>query len=266
MDILATDPRPQILSLGAGVQSTTMYLMAALGEITPKPDFAIFADTQDEPLHVYTHLADLQEQYGATIPIIRVTKGRLSDAIKRGIETSNTRFASIPGYLLAPNGDKGIGRRQCTREYKIDPINSYTWKKYRKLPLIMWIGISLDEATRMKPSRVKRVSNRWPLIEKRMTRHSCVRWLQSHGFAVPKKSACVYCPYHNNATWRELKTDPIIWQEVETMDALLRKWPSMRGEVFLHPDRKPIGEVDLTTPQDHGQQEFDMECEGYCGI
>jgi len=38
-----------ILSLGAGVQSSTMALMAAHGEITPTPDAAIFADVGDEP-------------------------------------------------------------------------------------------------------------------------------------------------------------------------------------------------------------------------
>lgn len=38
-----------VLSLGAGVQSSTMALMAAKGEITPMPDCAIFADTQSEP-------------------------------------------------------------------------------------------------------------------------------------------------------------------------------------------------------------------------
>ena len=37
--------RLRVLSLGAGVQSTTLALMAAHGEIGPMPDCAIFADT-----------------------------------------------------------------------------------------------------------------------------------------------------------------------------------------------------------------------------
>lgn len=41
--------RLRALSLGAGVQSTTMALMAAHGEIGPMPDCAIFADTGWEP-------------------------------------------------------------------------------------------------------------------------------------------------------------------------------------------------------------------------
>lgn len=49
--------RLRILSLGAGVQSTTLALMAAHGEIGPMPDCAIFADTGWEPKAVYEHLA-----------------------------------------------------------------------------------------------------------------------------------------------------------------------------------------------------------------
>ena len=41
----SSEIRLRALSLGAGVQSTTMALMAAHGEIGPMPDCAIFADT-----------------------------------------------------------------------------------------------------------------------------------------------------------------------------------------------------------------------------
>lgn len=44
------------LSLGAGVQSTTLALMFAHGEMPVRLDAAIFADTQCEPVSVYRHL------------------------------------------------------------------------------------------------------------------------------------------------------------------------------------------------------------------
>ena len=34
----------------------------------------------------------------------------------------------------------------------------------------MWIGISMDEIMRMKPARIWWQQNRWPLIEKKMSR------------------------------------------------------------------------------------------------
>ena len=39
------DTKWNVLNLGAGVQSSTLALMAATGAITPMLDFAIFADT-----------------------------------------------------------------------------------------------------------------------------------------------------------------------------------------------------------------------------
>ncbi len=45
----------RVLSLGAGVQSTTLALMIEKGEI-PMVDAAIFADTGAEPKAVYDHL------------------------------------------------------------------------------------------------------------------------------------------------------------------------------------------------------------------
>ena len=66
-----------LLSLGAGVQSSTLALMAACGEISPMPDGAIFADTQSEPAAVYTYLDWLERQL--PFPVYRVTAGSLKD-------------------------------------------------------------------------------------------------------------------------------------------------------------------------------------------
>lgn len=49
-----------VLNLGAGVQSTTIYLMVVDGELDIPLNCAVFADTGDEPLAVYQHLNWLQ--------------------------------------------------------------------------------------------------------------------------------------------------------------------------------------------------------------
>ena len=56
------EPLIRILSLGAGVQSSTMALMAEEGEFGVKPDAAIFADTGWEPSPVIEHLEWLKTQ------------------------------------------------------------------------------------------------------------------------------------------------------------------------------------------------------------
>ena len=47
-----SDDVHHVISLGAGVQSTVVYLMAALGELKPMPKAAIFTFTA-----IYTQIA-----------------------------------------------------------------------------------------------------------------------------------------------------------------------------------------------------------------
>lgn len=292
----------KVISLGAGVQSTTMYLMALHGEFGDYPDAAIFADTVYEPKAVYEHLFSLIALYSpyceyplrltdrsqeqprrrgeAVIPIHIVQQGNIKEDTLRVLNRTkrdNSRFVTIPLYQVKPNGIKGKLTRQCTKEYKLTPI----WKHGRLLAGLepgqrsknvvveQWIGISLDEATRMKPSDNAWQVNRWPLIEKRMTRQDCILWLKRHGYPEPPKSSCVCCPFHNDNFWRKMRdTDTESWQDAVAFDQAIRVFPTVEGEVFLHRSGKPLADVDLSTPQDHGQQEFmfDEECEGMCGV
>lgn len=73
--------------------------------------------------------------------------------------------------------------------------------------MINWIGISLDEVSRMKPSWEKWSQHRWPLIEADMTRHDCLRWMEKNGYPKPPRSACTYCPFHSDSEWRRMKID-----------------------------------------------------------
>lgn len=101
--------------------------------------------------------------------------------------------------------DVGMIRRQCTSDYKIVPIRrkvrelaGLTRRRSPKTALVeQWIGISLDEVLRMKPSFEGWQVNRWPLIERWMSRRDCLRWLEQHGYPLPPKSACIGCPFHS---------------------------------------------------------------------
>jgi len=258
----------RVLSLGAGVQSTTLALMAAAGEIGPMPDFAIFADTGWEPRAVYDHLDRLEPML--PFPVVRVSAGDLRADIMAKRNTTGGRLAAVPWFLRMPDGGDGIGRRQCTAEYKLAPIQRRVRQllggKTPKGGCEMWVGISRDEAHRMKPSRVGYISNRWPLIERDMTRADCQAWLRRHVDMEPPKSACVGCPYHSAARWRAIRADPVAWADVLEVDAAIRNQPGFRGQQFMHPARVPIAEVDLRSWADRGQGDlFGEECEGMCG-
>jgi hypothetical protein len=269
---------PAFISLGAGVQSTTMLLMAEHGEL-PKPEAAIFADTQWEPDAVYDHLEWL-ERTVETIPIVRVTAGDLREDLMRASrgEASEGRgenagaYASPPLHWTWNGGPKGIGRRQCTREFKLKPITDELKRRgYGPRPADpceQWLGISLDEIQRMKPSRLKWQHTRFPLIARGMTRGSCYAWLEEHGYPRPPKSACIGCPLHATAQWRDLKRNsPAEFADAVEVDLAIRHMPgSDGGEAYLHYSRRPLEDIDLSTPEDHGQQSLleQAECEGGC--
>lgn len=262
------------ISLGAGVQSTTLALMAAAGELTPMPDCAVFADTQWEPKAVYEHLDRLEK--ALPFPVYRVTAGDIRDNIIRDKNTTGQRFAAIPWHLASG----GMGRRQCTKEFKIAPLRrklrdllGYLPGKPIRVPSVeVWIGISVDEAVRMKPSLDRWIVNRWPLIERGMSRWDCRQWLAKRGWSAPK-SACIGCPFRSDEQWRDLKDNaPADFADAIEVDRLLRAGVAgaargMRHQLYMHRARVPLAQVDLSSPAEWGQLDlWPNECEGMCGV
>lgn len=259
-----------IISLGAGVQSSALALMAAQEEITPMPDLAIFADTQSEPDSVYRWLDWLETQL--PFPVHRVTAGDLG-ALAATVHTSKNgnRYtkASPPAWAFNTSGKPSPIMRQCTQHFKINVIQREIKRQFGKAEIQQWIGISLDEVHRMKPSRNERVTNRWPLIELRMKRWDCLQWMMNHCYPRPPRSACVFCPYQSNREWLRLKTE-----ETESFDRAVRFEKEFQlamtacgfvGDVYLHPSMRPLETVDFM-PDTHQIDLWGNECEGMCGV
>lgn len=90
--------------------------------------------------------------------------------------------------------------------------------------------------------------NTWPLINPlRMTRGDCERWITSHGYPLPGRSACYFCPNRGNAHWRHLKTErPDLWASAVEVDEFVRHGLNdMRGEGYLHQSGVPLADADL---------------------
>lgn len=268
------------LSLGAGVQSSTIFLMACYGEIET-PDMVIFADTGWEPKKVYEWLVFLEKEgqkYG--LPIHKISKGNIKqDALVnqvRGKKEQGKRWASMPYYTRdRKTGNDGMIKRQCTAEYKIAPIEKKVkelagFKKYQRLApgvIETWKGISTDETRRAKLSTQKWNTFYYPLIEMGMSRQDCLKWFESKGLPEPPRSSCLGCPFHSNKEWRLIKENPEEWREVVEFDRKIRNLGGMRGDVYLHSDRLPLDEIDFRTLEEMGQQNmFDNECAGVCGV
>lgn len=196
----------RVLSFGGGVQTVVLAAMAALDEIE-RPDFAVFADPQWEKRATYAYLAWFIPWCAERgLRIITTTKGNLrADALD-----NSKRFASMPlwtetGFLVHRGKEKGALRRQCTNEYKIDPVNKVIRReagigpgqRWKGEPVELQLGISLDEfAARGNMSRDAWVRFTYPLVDKRMTRGDCLEWLKRHDMAPPPQVSLHRLPLH----------------------------------------------------------------------
>lgn len=280
------------LNLGAGVQSTALYLMSIDGDEpeVPKFDAAIFADTQEEPDEVYRHLEWLEKQGGA--PIVRVSAGSLGKALEDGSDAAGNKlidgghFISIPAYTLLPNGEKGISQRQCTADFKIKPIDKWIRASLEVTPgrpvpkehvIVQYMGLSYDEpkrVIRVKQRYLARPSNwqvRFPLWDMQYTRGDCQSYLRRRiPYEVPR-SACVFCPFKSDEEWRRLRDhDPNGWNRAVYIDNVCRRSGSFKADRFIHKSCQPLDQVDLRPADEKSGQRhlfsgFQDECEGYCG-
>ena len=301
---MTPDGRLVVLSLGAGVQSSTLAMMhKRLYEMGYGIDMGVFADTQAEPRSVYTWLDWLEKQL--PYPVYRVSKGNLARdgiGLHKSKKSGKTYMKNlIPLYIQNPDGTKGHIGRKCTAEYKVREIIKAVRNKIGNKAIREWrkkygvksvkvegstkrkwivppgtptlavslIGISTDEAERMKPSAEPWIENRWPLIDEGMSRKDCLNWMAQHDHPKPPRSACVFCPYHSDEEWLRLKNEEpeewaraVRWEEVMQRRSL--KDEAIKGKPFLHASLKPLPMVQFV--QGDKNRAFGNECEGMCGM
>jgi hypothetical protein len=262
-----------IISLGAGVQSSTMALMAAAGEITPMPVAAIFADTKAEPKAVYDWMKWLRKQL--PFPTIIVSAGSLANnATSLYVSSKNKKITSqpIPAFVQNPDGSQGIMSRQCTQDFKVSPVDKEITRLMRQYGVrraVKWLGISVDEIWRAKPCRRKTVEHRWPLLmELSFKRSDCLKWMEDRGFPKPPRSACTFCPYRSNSEW--LALTPTEFKSAVRFERRLQRINAngtLKGKPWLHRSMVPLDQVDFSTEEERGQLNmFNNECEGMCGV
>lgn len=281
----------QILNLGAGVQSTALYLMSMrqdAPEHIPVFDYAIFADTQEEPKAVYEHLAWLKSLGGP--PILEATAGKLGDDLIRAVNTTGQPFQCIPAFVAGPDSKGGMRRRQCTKEYKIMVVDRVIRRTIigllpgRRFPkdvtVVQHMGLSFDEPRRVikvkqRFDSVSWANPRFSLFDLEMTRRSCQAFLDTIVPHPVPKSACVFCPYRDNTSWRQLRdSDPEGFERACQVDEGMRANDTggSRGLdllSYVHRSCVPLRQANIDTPESRGEQYqfgFAQECEGMCGV
>jgi 3'-phosphoadenosine 5'-phosphosulfate sulfotransferase (PAPS reductase)/FAD synthetase len=284
-DAAESAPVLRVLSLGAGVQSTTLLLLAAEGRI-PSFDAALFADTGWEPERVYAHLDRLVREVArpAGIPVVQVT----ATAGTSGRVTGNLRADSLdpgawvrmPVFVADRTGKRAaMVRRQCTEEYKVKPIKAAIrqllgYPHPRPVPrgtvVEQAIGISRDEFERAKDANVQYLRNTFPLLHlpasgglEGWSRNDCIRYLTARGWASTPKSACIGCPFHGNAAWRDMRDHhPDEWADAVAFDHQLRTTDlrGIKASPYLHRSLLPLdlAPIDKVTYGEQAQRQGDL--------
>lgn len=258
----------RFLSLGWGVQSTALLMLAEEGKIEPF-DAAFHADTMIEGEEVYAWRDRVAPR--CKTPIVTSSYGDLGQDVLDGLK-NGTRFANMPLWTLGKEGKPAPIQRQCTPDYKIMEVRrsmrkflGYSPTDRIKERIELVIGFSIEEKERMAESEVNYIVNDFPLIyDLWWTRKNCSDYLGSIGLPNAPKSACYVCPFKSNAEWRRLRDHwPEEWQKAIAFDRAIRKHPGMRGDLYLHRDLMPLDQADL----ENDQFEMSFNCgAGGCGL
>lgn len=213
-------------------------ILNAWGEIQPKAELVVFADTGGEKGRTY-ELLQVYEDWAAEMDFDWVQVRSKDGPLKEYVET---RSVPIPVHT-----EGAIGKRQCTDKWKIAPIEQYLHGRFGKAtPLIAQLAMTWGEAHRMRDPRVKRNANRYPLIEKHLGRQECIDIIKMAGLPVPPWSACYFCPLQNDARWREIASrHPEEFSKAVDLDKGLRERAERDGKapIWLHWSRRPVGTV-----------------------
>ena len=282
------------LAFGGGDDSTTLLMLSELGLAgVPRADVAIFADTGDENEYTYEHLwrlAERAERVPGAIPIHVASArpgfslvGFLREAIASGRNPTSqpplwTNEVGVRKEIVSDDGqiERYIWRdqpgqlpRACTRDIKIRVSQRYVRKllgvsAFRKggPRVLSLIGIAADEVERVNVSREHWCDLAYPLVDAGIKKRDEAALCAEHGWTLPGKSACVYCPYHGDDYWRDLKSDhPRDFERACQADEALRRFPRMRADLFVHRSRKPLRMVEFKD----APSAFGNDCSGVCG-
>lgn len=276
---------PQIAacSFGAGVQSTAIAFLVL--EQHPEivkamdgllPSRFVFADTGDEPSRVYEHLNDMKVTMAAKgLSLITLSKGVLGEHVLGRLASGRRGMSSLPLFVRGKDGTMGPMRRKCTSDFKsrlIDPHMRDYAAPHGKLS--HWMGISTDEAHRMRSTLDPWRTFEYPLVEMRWSRTRCIEYLEDKTYLDGRKtqvvkSACYFCPFRRPEEWRLLRDEsPEDWAKALDFEKKItaKPMPGMREVGYLNRKGISIEEYAKIGETESKDDSWGNECAGVCGV
>lgn len=237
-----SEPRPLVWNYGGGTQSIAIAVLLAQGQL-PRPDCIVMADTGREAQETWdytaAHVAPLLASLGLTIAIAPHTLATVD------LYAADERVL-IPAYTAT-----GQLRNFCSNEWKGRVVERYlrTLGYGPRRPIRQWLGISLDEIGRLKPSGIAWIERAWPLVfDHPLRRSECRARILAYGLPEPPRSSCWMCPYRGNAEWRRLRDAyPADWARAVAFDEQIRARDTEHA-LYVHRSAVPLAAADLGTP------------------
>ncbi|GAA3744726.1 hypothetical protein [Salinactinospora qingdaonensis] len=239
-----------------GTPGTTALLLLAAHRALPRPDHVLAADTGLYTAAAYHHLSRL-ERIAADAGI----GFRRADATIVAEHTlGNDHPCPLPLFTRDPDGTPGRLPNQCARRQAAvlaAQVRSLTEASPDSPGTVVecFRAVSIEHARRASAG-THGLRVRYPLLDIGWTDADCRAYLHRHDLADTRRLACLACPQHSGARWRELRAyQPEAWEEALAIDAALRHRhphaaprPTPPGTTYyLHPARVPLAHADLDT-------------------
>jgi len=235
-----------VISYGGGIQSTALIVLAMLeGWDIDEIVHVDLVDAESPATREYVACFRewLRREHGRDITVIE--RDLYGDMLAR------------PGFTPVPwcgKYERFVLSRQCTRQYKVAPVQRYLYDRYPGDCIRLMLGISVDEYHRMRDSSAARIEHVYPLVDRRLTRWQCREVIERAGLAVPWKSSCWFCPYRSiRSQWALVQRYPDLAGMAQALEDRINAERCRRGQ-----DEIVVLRVDMSVEQD----DF---CEaGYC--
>jgi hypothetical protein len=244
------------VSYGGGVQSTALLVLAAQRRFDAR--LFLFANVGDDSEHPATlrYLSEIARPYAAAhgIELVELHREFRRGARAGQVETLYGRLTrpgsrSLPIPVRMANGAPGT--RACTADFKVRVVGAELRRRGASVedPARVALGISTDELERAKPGIDPRAPYQhrvYPLLDLGLSRRDCARLIAAAGLPVPPKSACWFCPFHDQEAWRRLKRDtPDLFDRACALEALLndRRRRLGKDHVWLTRHARPLASV-----------------------
>lgn len=238
------------VSFGAGTQSTSLLVLAAQGVI----DYHTFlfanvgddSESKDTIAYYHEHAVPFAAKHGLElVELRRIKRDQTEETLRGRLMREGSRSIPIP---MRTNDLGAPGTRSCTADFKIRVVGKELKRRGASVanPATVAIGISVDEIERAKPGLDPKAMYQfrtYPLLDLGMRRTDCARLIQDVGLPVPPKSACYFCPYHDNESWRRLKRQrPEDFEDACLIETTLNTRRVMLGKdpMWMHKGLKPL--------------------------